>query len=277
MIYLSPLNGLKSGYGEETFWVWFENNFKNTSFNLASKYTPNDFLLTYSVCDILNVKPATTISLCWELYPEMKKVFKDNQWDNKIQKTYKSAKNADRITVATKFAIPYYKEFGNVDVIPIGVDTDLFKPVSDKEKHNLKIKYNIPLDKEIGFWCGTMHPMKGQSLLQKYAKENPNIYWIIVWYPTKGIFYGNGLQFVLVNQKKMSELMNLCDFQLSTSLLQPYFIIDYEGMSCNLKRREISKLERDFEVGDNPRDNIFEHKWDRHTVKKIWTEYLNLK
>jgi hypothetical protein len=27
MIYLSPMQ--KSGYGEETFWVWFEKNFEN--------------------------------------------------------------------------------------------------------------------------------------------------------------------------------------------------------------------------------------------------------
>lgn len=233
MIYLSPANGRKSGYGEETFWVWFEKNFKNTSFYFPLGYASNDVMLRYSTCPALNIKPAKMIALCWELYPEMKVVLKSNQWDNIINATYQTAKNADRITVASKFAKPFYEQFGKVDILPIGVDTDLFRPYSDDEKYKLKLKYNVPLNKEIGFWCGTMHPMKGIQNLQKYANENPNIYWIIVWYPTRGNFIGNGQEHVLVNQQKMSELMNLADFQASVSLLRPYYIIEYEGMACN--------------------------------------------
>ena len=34
-------------------------------------------------------------------------------------------------------------------------------------------------------------------------------------------------------------------------------------------------IEKDFESGDNPRDAIFENKWDRHTAKKTWLNYIN--
>jgi len=274
MIYLSPVNGIKCAYGEETFWVWAEKTFKNNSFILPQNYNNDDVVLRYSTCEPINAKPAHVIALCWELLPEMKIVLNSNDWDNKIQTTYRTAVTADRITVASKFSVPYYEPYGKVDVLPIGVNTDLFKPYSDEEKHALKLKYGVPLDKEIGFWCGTTHPMKGFNTVQKYANENQNIYWIIVWYPNSGNFIGYGQQHTLVNQQKMVELMNLADFQASASLLRPYYIIEYEGMACNLKQRKLIKIEKDFNVGENPRDAIFENKWDRHTCKILWEEYI---
>lgn len=273
MIYLSPM--IRSGYGEETFWVWFENNFNN-SYTLPSYYNESDVVLRYSTVGPINTNPGKNIALCWELLPEMKIVLKDNSWDRIIGTTYETAKVADRIAVASKFSIPFYENFGkSVDILPIGVDTDLFKPLSDNEKYNLKLKYNVPLDKEIGFWCGTPHKMKGSHNLQKYANENTDIYWIVVWYQTIGSFVGNGQQHFTINQKTMSELMNCADFQLGTSVLRPYYIIEYEGMACNLPRRETMSLEKDFPVGNNPRDDLFENGWDRPTCKKVWTDYIN--
>lgn len=276
MIYLSPINGLKCAYGEETFWVWFERNFNNTSFELPIEYKENDVVLRYSTCGaLMNTKPANVIALCWELLPEMKIVLNDNSWDAIIQTTYETAKNSNRIVVASRFSVPYYEKYGKVDILPIGVNTDLFREYSEEEKYNLKIKYNIPLDKEIGFWCGTTLKMKGFQNVQKYANENTNIYWIIVWYShNTGRFVGYGQQHYQINQQIIAELMNCADFQLSASILRPYYIIEYEGMSCNLKQRKIVNIEKDFEVGDNPRDKIFEMNWDRRTSKKIWDNYI---
>ncbi len=274
MIYLSPT--VRSGYGEETFWVWFEKQFQNWSYNLPPDYNENDIILRYSLNGPLIAKPAKVVALCWELYPEMKIALNNSSWDGVINTTFKTAKHSDRITVASKFAKPFYEPYGNVDILPIGVDTELFKPYSNEEKYKLKIKYNIPLDKEIGFWCGTAHPMKGFKNVQKYANENPNIYWIILWYSNDvSNFIGYGQQHRQVNQQVIVELMNCADFQLSASLLRPYYIIEYEGMSCNLKQRKIVNIEKDFESGDNPRDAIFENKWDRITCKKVWEEYIN--
>jgi len=277
MIYLSPYKDVKCAYGEETFWVWVEKTFPNNSFTLPIKYNHDDVVLRYSTSQPINTNPANQIALCWELLPEMKVVLNSNQWDSKIQTTYKMAASADRITVASKFSIPFYEKYGKVDVLPIGVNTDLFKPYSEEKKQELKIKYGVPLDKEVGFWCGTMHPMKGIQTVQKYANENPDIYWIIVWYPRTGKFNGSGQQHTLVNQNKMVELMNLADFQASASMLRPYYIIEYEGMSCNLKQRKLIDIEKDFPVGNNPREAIFENKWDRLSAKDVWLNYINNK
>lgn len=276
MIYLSPVNGIKCAYGEETFWVWFERNFQNISFQLPSVYKSNDAVLRYSTAGPLVAKPGHVIALCWELYPEMKIALNSNAYDGIINLTYSTAKSADRRVVSSKFAKEFYEPFGKVDILPIGVDTNLFRPYSPEEKYNMKVKYKVPLDKEVGFWCGTSHQMKGFQNVQKYANENPNIYWIILWYSgSVGNFVGYGQQHRQVNQQTVAELMNCADFQLSASILRPYYIIEYEGMSCNLKQRKIINIEKDFEAGDNPRDVIFEQKWDRITCKKIWEDYIN--
>lgn len=271
-IYLSPV--VRSGYGEETFWVWFEKSFKNYSYDLPKTYKKGDVVLRYSTKGPIKEKNLKTVALCWELLPEMKIVLKSDEWDSIIDTTYETAKNADKIVVASRFSVPYYEKYGKVDILPIGVDTDLFKPYSAEDKRDLRLKYNVPLDCEVGFWCGTTHKMKGFQNVQKYADDNRKIYWIIVWYEERGDFVGNGQQHYLVDQQKMAELMNCANFQLSASILRPYYIIEYEGMSCNLPQRKIVDIEKDFEVGDNPRDMIFEKKWDRHSAKKLWEDYL---
>lgn len=259
--------------GVDTWWEWVERNF-TTSRNLPSRYNTDDIVLRYSTKGAINAKPGTSVALCWELLPELKKVFNTNIWDGYINLTYQCASSCDRILITSEFSRPYYEPYGKVDILPIGVDTDLFTPYSADRKHELKVKYNIPLDKEIGFWCGTTHPMKGMQNLQRYAKENPDIYWIVVWYNDKAELGIGASEFFSVPQTQMAELMNMADFQLSASMLRPYYIVEYEGMACNLKQRKILNVEKDFEAGDNPRDTIFEKKWDRITCKKLYEEYL---
>lgn len=273
MIYLSPM--VRSGYGETTFWVWFEQNFSNTSYELPVSFCADDVVLRYSTKGPIETAPGKSIALCWELLPEMKVVLQDNSWDGTIGLTYESAHRADAVTVASRFSVPFYEKYAkNIEILPIGVDTDLFKPLSIEEKYALRIKYGIPLGKEIGFWCGTPHRMKGAQHLQSYASENTDIYWIVVWYQAVGNFTGNGQQHFTVDQHTMAELMNCADFQLGTSILRPYYIIEYEGMACNLPRRDIIGIEKDFPVGQNTRDAIFENKWDRHSCKGNWKNYI---
>ena len=273
MIYLSPEN--RSAFGDETFWVWFERIFQNTSYVLPPIYNEGDVVLRYSTMGAINAKPGKAIAMCWELLPEMKRVFGLNDWDRKIQATFEAAITCDRILITSEFSRADYEPYGKVDNLPLGVDTELFKPVSAEEKYDFKLKYKVPLNKEVGFWCGTTHPMKGYQNVLRYAKENPGIYWVFVWYSPQGELLSNSQNHGIVTQQVLAELMNCADFQLGVSLLRPYYVVEYEGMSCNLKQRKITGLEKDFEGGDNPRDAIFEHKWDRITCKKLYKDYIN--
>ena len=268
MIFLSPM--VYKVEGVDTFWEWFERNFQS-SHDLPSKFNPEDWVLRYSTKGAINAKPGKSIALCWELLPELKRVFNTNEWDGFIKATYSCAASCDRILITSEFSRPYYEPYGKVDIMPIGVDTDLFKPM---DKETLRAKYGIPQDKEVGFWCGSTHPMKGMQNVQKYALENPEIFWVIVWYNETGYLNLESKQYFKVPQTQIAELMNCADFQLSASILRPYCIVEYEGMSCNLPQRKILDIEKDFEAGENPRDVIFERQWDRNTCKKLWEEYL---
>jgi hypothetical protein len=272
MIYLSPMVYLFPGV--DTWWEWFERNFNPTSHNLPQEYNPDDVVLRYSTKGAINASPGKSIAMCWELLPELKRVFNCNDWDRDLYATYEAAKSCTHRIITTEFSRADYEPFGKVDILPLGVDTDLFRPYSSDEKFNLRIKYGIPVLKEVGFWCGSNHPMKGYHNVVRYAKEHPDIFWILVWYSSKSEHIPNSIEFTSVPQTALAELMNCADFQIGVSMLHPYYIVEYEGMSCNLRQRKITNLEKDFEVGDNPRDTIFEKQWDRKTCVDLYRNYI---
>jgi glycosyltransferase involved in cell wall biosynthesis len=270
MIYLNA--EVVSGLGEDTFWTWFKREFPSSSFEIPKKLNDEDILLRYST---LGFHPVIgkQVALCWELYPEMKRVFHSDQWDNVLSKVYQTARYSTYRTVATQFSIKYYQEFGTVDVIPIGVDTNLFKPFY--EKGSLRNKYGLPLDKTIGIWVGTMHPMKGFSELLNYASLHPEIYWIVVWKwePEAGSLQGAS-NFVQVPQETLAELMGAADFYLFTSKLEPFYMTEWEAMSCNKPITMACEMKREFSIGENPRDEVFRLGWDRNAVKTTWEKFL---
>jgi glycosyltransferase involved in cell wall biosynthesis len=271
MIFLNP--EIISGLGEDTFWTWFKRGFPTASFTIPKRLNFDDILLQYSTMGFPQI-PGKTVALLWELYPEMREVFKADIWDNKISKVYECAKYCTHRTVSSPLAAKYYKEFGSVDVIPIGVNTDLFRPMNNKI--SLREKYGLPLDKEIGFWGGTTHPMKGYSRLLEYAKKHPDIYWIIVWkWEMEADHFEGGHNFIKITQEMISDLMNCADFILFTGMLRSYFMLEWEAMACDVPVRLFDEtLERDFIPCHNPRDDVFRLKWDRQSTKDLWSTFL---
>ena len=272
MIYLNC--EIKNALGEDTFWTWFERSFPGCSFDVPKKLNDNDILLRYSTLGFLPIE-GKQIAMCWELYPDMKQLFRTDQWDHsRLAKVYECARYSTYRTVATKHSIPSYQSYGSVDIIPIGVNTDLFKQLDNKAE--LRDKYNIPSDKEIGVWIGTNHPMKGYDILLRYAAANPGIHWILVWKwemeesPMKG-----ASNFTCIPQHQICELVNAADFLLSTSRLKPYYMAEWEAMACNVRFvYPEGTAEREFYVSENPRDDVFKMGWDRISVKTQWEKYL---
>jgi glycosyltransferase involved in cell wall biosynthesis len=270
MIYLNA--EVVSGLGEDTFWTWFKREFPSSSFEIPEKLEDEDILLRYSTLGFLPIT-GKQVALCWELYPEMKRVFHSNQWDNVLSKVYQTARYSTYRTVATQFSVKDYEIFGSVDIIPIGVDTNLFKPLHEKE--TLRNKYGIPKDKSVGIWVGTMHPMKGFVELLNYASLHPEIYWIVVWKwePEAGILQGAS-NFIKVPQETLVELINAADFYLFTSKLEPFYMTEWEALSCNIAIKMARELKREFSLCENPRDDVFRFGWDRNTVKITWEKFL---
>ncbi len=270
MIYLNA--EVISGLGEDTFWSWFHREFSNSSFEVPKKLNNNDVLLRYSTLGFLPIE-GKQVALCWELYPQMKEIFKSNQWDERLKTVYQTARYSTYRTVATKASVADYDMFGSVNIIPIGVDTDTFKPLDNKM--GIRNKYNIPLNKKVGVWVGTLHPMKGFSELLKYSAENSEIYWIVIWKWEQEAGYLDGASnFVKVPQEALCELLNAADFFLSTSKLKPFYMAEWEAMACNIPFVILGNKEREFIPKTNPRDTLFEMEWDRKTVKTIWEKFF---
>ncbi len=273
MIYLNP--EVVSGLGEDTFWTWFKREFPSASFGVSARLRNEDAVLQYSTLGFVN-RGGKSIGLLWELYPEMKEQLKSNQWDSRIAKVYECARFSTYKTVASHLMIPFYEQFGAIDVLPIGVNTDLFKPLP--EKTSLRDKYNIPKDKTVGIWCGTTHRMKGFDKLTAYANSNPDIYWIIVWkWEAEAGFFPGASNFTKVKQQTLCELMNSADFFLCSSMLRPFYMVEWEAMACNLPMKILDNMQKDFVPSNNPRDDVFRLNWDRKSTKKLWTNYLERK
>jgi len=270
LIYLNA--EVVSGLGEDTFWTWFHREFPSSVFDEPSVLKDEDIVLRYSTLGFLPVR-GKQLALCWELYPAMRDRFGISSWDEKITMVHETARYATYRTVASEITRSDYDQYGSVEIIPIGVDIDLFRPLENKRE--LREKYGLPQDREIGVWVGTMHPMKGYSLLLEYAKKRPDMHWITIC-KTKheAVAMPGASAFVHATQQVSCELINAADFFLSTSLLKPYFMAEWEAMACDIPMRIIGEPNKEFVPSDHPREDVLALGWDRPSVKKLWERFL---
>jgi len=271
VIYLNA--EIVSGLGEDTFWTWFHREFPNSVFQEPTTLRDEDVLLRYSTLGFLPVI-GKQVALCWELYPGMKERFGTTIWDEKIAKVRETARYSTYRTVASTLTQGDYQEFGSVEIIPIGVDTDLFRPLPDRAA--LRSKYGLPQDKRIGLWVGTGHPMKGYGLLLEYARSHPDVHWITICKTkTEAVAMPGATSFIKAPQATTCELINAADFFLSTSLLHPFFMAEWEALSCNARMEIIGEPVKEFVPSAEPRDDVFRLGWDRRQVKSVWERFFS--
>lgn len=250
MIYLNPQN--RSSLGDDTFWTWFHREFPS-SFDIPEQIGSRDVVLQYSVMGRSHVQGGTRVALLWELHPEMIHQRIEGHWDPVMDKIRDCERHSDRRVVSSPTMRSFYE---SSDLLPIGVDTDLFCPRNKKEMRD-KHGYG---DGTYGFWCGTTHQMKGYDRFQSYAASRPEIKWISV------------MKEQALPQATLAELMCCADFGLFTGRLRPYFMVEWEMMSCDLPIVDISGMERDFAPGG--REKVLELGWSRHQAKEAWAKYL---
>jgi len=272
MIYLAP--EVASGLGEDTFWTWFKREIPDSKFYRGETTTNNDVVLRYSTANG-HTNPKHTICLLWELYPEMKEMLKSNTWDFRMTTINSAIKSAEHHVLSSKIMIPYYEHMcSKLNVLPIGVNTNLFKPLNSKDA--LRKKYGIPLDKRVGVWGGTTHTMKGHDKFLKYKQDNPDIVWIILWkWKQEASEVAGCFNYIQVPQEQMNELFNCADFFLSTSRLRPFYMMEWEALASNLNFIILDNIQKDFTPSENPRDQVIELGWDRETAKKTWLSYID--
>ena len=267
-IYLNPEN--PGCFGDDTFWYWFKREFPESEW-YKGHAGKDDIILQYSVLGVPS-SDAKYVACCWEMYPEMQKLLAPSHgdWSEKVARCLACAEGTPFRTVPTYSTAHYYAKYGLIRIIPLTVDTEVFKPMGLKEQ--LRRQHGIPLNRRVGFWSGTTHVMKGFDLLEKYAAAHPDIYWICCWSHETGHKAG-AHNTVAIPQPHMNELMNCADFFLSTGRLNPLFLVEWEAMSSGLPLVNAEGITREFPEGSS-RDLVFELGWDRITAKKTWEDYL---
>lgn len=270
MIYLNP--EIVSGLGEDTFWTWFQREFPTSLFDEPDHLEDTDVVLRYSTLGFLPVV-GKQVALCWELYPAMRDRFGSTIWDDKIAMVRETARYATYRTVASSLTHADYEQYGSVEIMPIGVDIDTFRPLGKKAE--LREKYGLPRNREIGIWIGTMHPMKGYALLLEYAHKNPDIHWITICKTEhEAVAMPGATSFVHAPQQTSCELMSVADFFLGTSLLRPFYMAEWEAMACDIPMRIIGEQYKEFVPSAHPREDVLALGWDRPSVKKQWERFF---
>jgi len=282
--------------GMDTFWDWALRSFPGARARMG-EYAPvgepaqvgdHDVVLYYAALGAPVESQDRTTALCWELYPEMARYLPPDT--RKIEMMRDAARACRWRTVSTSLAVPDFDFAGEVEVLPIGVDTDLFAP-RIFEKQRLRDKWGIPIRARVGFWSGTLHPMKGFRGVVDYVRDHPDVFWVILWKwpptppvevtPISGTWerrpalpIANAVEYSHLPQSDVAELMACCDFVLCSGLLRPFYLVEWEAMACDLAPVVTGNPAKDFVPSGYPRDDVFNQGWDRFSALELWLEYL---
>ena len=155
-------------------------------------------------------------------------------------------RKADEIVVVNPSFIPPLEELGmkreNITYIPNFVDHEKFHKISDKERNELRDKYQIPHDKFVVMGCGQVQTRKGVLDYVEVAKRNPDK--MFVW--AGGFSFGKmtdgykelkaimdnppeNVKFIgIIPRTEMNGIFNMCDllFMPSLSELFPMSILE---------------------------------------------------
>lgn len=245
MIYLQP--EFITTQQDDTFWMWFNREFESR-YDLPPEIGADDSVLQYAVMGAPRTKGGRRFGLLWELYPEMRKfgLHKPGVDDKKIGRMYECEAACDRSFVTSRFM---HEFFPKAELLPLGVDTDLFKPRGKERKG--------------AFWCGTTHPMKGINEAHAWAKAND--------VPLTCVMKGS------LPQVELAAVMAEHEYVLLSGRLRPLYLVEWEALAAGLKPVNVSGVEREFnieEVAADPRGYVFASGWSREQVGEQWRRIL---
>jgi len=273
MIYLMP--DPRNPLGEDIFWQWALREFPNSVLDTPTRIAKDDVLIRYSTHPGPIIFPESTITMLWDMQYELKRVLQSNAWDEVLTVIDRAGFSSAKLTGYSSLMTPYYAHYNKpIDILPIGIDVDLFKP---QDKRSMRARYGLPEHKRIGIWYGFTHPMKGFDRLCEYSRHNPEVFWIVVWRSEEesASFEGKFSRFVNVRPQQFSELLSSADFFLASGRLRPFHMSEWEAMACNTPLVILDGMQKDFVPSPTPRDDIFRLGWDRPTAKKTWLNYIN--
>ncbi len=119
-------------------------------------------------------------------------------------------------------------------IIEEGIDTEVFKPVENKEE--LKKMHKLPTDKKIGIVVTRFIIQKGWSIVSELINKFQDIHWIVVL--SEGMGVKPKLKNVTLVEEAdslvMPRLYNVADFYLSASPVESFGLSGAEALACNI-------------------------------------------
>jgi hypothetical protein len=252
-IFLVP--EVASGLGEDTFWTWAQREMGGILEN-PKKLEKGDIVLHYSTMGT-PIHPEQTIALLWELYPEMSLRLGTTylRRNLKLRRSF----SARWATCPTHYSRAFYSK--DTVVLPIGVNTELFKPAEDKAL--VRRELGLDVDSKYVLWAHQNHVMKGPDLRDDWLDKNPD--WKVIKFEREKP----------ISQELLAKYMQAADASLNTSRLVPLYMVDWEALAAGLPFIEGGGVQRELPREFKPREFVFNAGWSRVDARDQWLQYID--
>jgi len=193
-------------------------------------------------------------------------------YSDRIKKQLELLDSSIKVTNSNYMA-NMYKKAGKFQVIPMGADHELFRPLEKKE---LRKKYNIPSDRKVNIFVGSQHAVKGFDKIQKMIQDDPSIYWILVLKDSKIDAGHNFVCFEKLSQNVLTELYNCADLCVSRSVTESFGLALVEAMFCGIPV-DVPKIGIfwDWDPNfSNPRRSALDYGLDKNTCMENWKKFV---
>lgn len=169
------------------------------------------------------------------------------------EKNIKSAQKLVTNSYQTALSYPEY----DFDIIPIGVNKDLFYEYENKVL--IREKYGYNKEDKIGIFVGSFSEVKGWSKIKACIKDYPEIKWILVSKYDEVFESANVKCFSKISQEKLADLYNCSDFFILGSKVETQCLAALEANFCNIPViMPLVGIYKDFEKSDRDLLGVFD-------------------
>lgn len=162
-----------------------------------------------------------TIAILHDIYDSKSLIYK---------KQVEVLQKSQILIASSNETVEAYRDF-NFEVIPIGVDIEIFRPMN---KQNVRNKYGLEQIKKIGIFVGSLNETKGWQEIKDIILKFSNIHFIIVSKYSEKFNASNVTFFSKISHEVLAELYNCADFFLIGSPKEAQCLAALEACACNV-------------------------------------------
>lgn len=196
-------------------------------------------------------------------------------YDDKIRLQREAINGANTVVTNSADVSRWYGV--KAEIIPIGVNTDLFKPLTDKAR--LKEKYGIPAKKITKIFVGSTHRVKGYDLLLNKIKNDTDSFYILVLKDRETVapLFSNVKIFQRISQSVLAELYNCSDVFVGRSRVETEWLAPLEAMFCGVPVdvTPVGVFADWKPENKDPRAEAFAMGLDQETMVRKWKELFS--